>query len=407
MTRPIAGWLHPGWSWTMRYPRVIPAGYSVASLFLGLGGSAGVTLSTGGLHADQFRRVLWLLIVGVALAVVFFSASEIVRRGRDRMLKRNGTAFVVTEPARDWDADEHDDFESQVKRHFAQVIKVPGPGLVEPPWEWPLDEGARQWDVKVTDLTQSFRTLHLSGLRVGAAEGVFVTAWWAVALALGRRVQAADRGLDLSVWQRPSNARAGEVEPRIWSQKPHRFAGSAEAPQAGLATEEHQWRANITVKRHGRGGAGGHAGEPLAMLLARFGGRDGQPSQFGADPGPVPRTLTLEDAAKVLPAGTSDLMVHELRCVPPGDPPQFPWTAYPYLAASALSWIQRKHSELPGHTLLLAAVMPNEVALGIGISAGRESCTTWPGYLWPVIYRKPGKSLHVPRLNLGTARIEE
>jgi hypothetical protein len=49
--------------------------------------------------------------------------------------------------------------------------------------------------------------------------------------------------------------------------------------------------------------------------------------------------------------------------------------------------------------------MPQEISLGLGIGAGRETHTGWPEDMWPVIHRQSTDTLVIPRLNLGTAPI--
>jgi hypothetical protein len=96
--------------------------------------------------------------------------------------------------------------------------------------------------------------------------------------------------------------------------------------------------------------------------------------------------------------------VHELRCTPrPGDK-FYKWEDFPFLTGLALDWIQGKAADpaLRDHTLLLGTRVPNEVALGIGIRAGRQSCTGWPPELWPVIWKPNKGPLVMTRLNLGT-----
>jgi hypothetical protein len=408
MRERIRGWRHPGWAWTIRYPRIIPSGYSVAALFLGLGLSVVVSLVTGGLHADQVGRLLWLLILGFGLAAVLLAGSETARQGRDRMLKRNGTAYLVQERARDWDRDEPDGFYDQVRQRFARVYAVPGPGLTGRAWDWPLDQGAAHWDARLADLVHSFRVLHLAAKVDGGSgtpDGIFMTAWWAVALAFGMRVTAADRSLELQVWQRPSDGRAGRIRPDIWSQRPHRPGDPVTA--TNLAPAEFTWDADLTIQgRHP--GHPAEDGDPVSVLLIRFGRQPwGALPAVGAETDSAQRwPLTLHDPAGVLPGKAStQTRIHELRCTPAGTADVFDWDQYPFLTQTAVTWMHKKTRELAGHNLLLATAMPNEVSLEIGITAGRESSTGWPADLWPVIYRKPARILVVPRLNLGTASL--
>lgn len=405
------GWLHPGWSWTIRHGRVIGMGYGAFALLAG--GALGVvpSLVTGDWKSGQTRDQLWVAIILAILAVLAIGLAETARRGRERMLARNGTAYIIREQARDWNHDEATRFRDGVRRQFARVIEVPGPGEVGRPWDWPLDDGARYWDEKVTELVRAFRVLNLDESRVGTItpNGVFIWAWWAVAAAFGMRATAADRSLDLDVWQRPGSGRAGIVNATTWDQRPHRFTAAAVAPPGGLLTSELTWPAELTLSRRGRGGRPAGSPADVSVLLVRYSRQPwGSPAPLpGSDAvsGDEPVSLHLHDAAGLTGAGTARTDVHELRCLPAGD--QFAWAEFPALAAEAVSWVQRKAKELGARTFLLATVMPNEVALGLGILGGQESRrATWPSHLWPVVYQPGTRELVIPHLDLGTASLD-
>jgi hypothetical protein len=399
------GWRHPGWSWTVRHDRLIPAGYGIAALFGG--GALGVVpaLVTGDWKSGQTWAQLWLCVSLAVVAAAALGFSEIARRGRDRMLERNGTAYIIQEQARFWAADKAERFREGIRRQFARVIQVPGPVEASPGWDWPLDADARHWDRKADELVRAFRVLHIDETRDGTVtpNGVFMWAWWAVAMAFGMRVTAADRSLSLDVWQRPSNARMGEVTPETWAQRPNRF-GTAALP-ASLSVSEHVWPVELTLSRRGRVRASGANGD-VSVLLVRFSSRDWGPlpEVTGSVPGDrLP--LHLYDAAGVAAAGASQADVHELRCVPPG--PEFPWQDFPALAAEAAGWIERKTRELAGRTLLLGTVMPQEVGLGMGILAGQEvRRASWPAHLWPIVYQQATREFTVPYLDLGSAAVD-
>ena len=414
------GW-RPGWAWTVRFPKILAVGSTVGGVLFGVAVSAFGTLEPGGLTSDQHRRLEWLMGSALGLAVVVFAACSAARWGRMRMLRRNGTAYIVLERADEFVRDQPDDFGAQVRRRFSAVIDVPGPARLGRAWGWPLDVGARQWDGKVSELVRSFRTLYISA-HISAAEsisGVFITAWWAVALAFGHRVQSGDRSLELEVWQRSSNGRAGKVRAGTWSQGGHRFAGLAVPMPAGVERLERDWRAELTVEHLATGPAGGatprgnrafasgnavSGNAEVSVLLLRFSRAPWGPlPAVGAEPPDLePLPVTVQDVAGVIPVkATASVRLHELRCTPAGQ--QFAWDDFPFLVATAVDWIQRKTTELGGHTLLLGAIIPNEVALGIGLTAGREDCLGWPEQLWPIMYRKSANSLVVPYLDLGTA----
>jgi hypothetical protein len=402
------GWRPPGWAWTVRRGKLITVGTALGTWLFGVGVSAGLVLIQGGLAANSRLRLQWTVFPALGLALVVWALTWIARAGRARMLQRNGVAYLVRERARDWAQDSPDDFYAEVRERFADVVAVPRSDEVGRPWDWPLDDsGARLWDAKVTDLVRAFRVLlnavharHAEEGTSGVPDAIFVTAWWAVALAFGRRLRFGIRNWELNVWQRPSDARAGQIDPVLWRQRPHQFVGQAVPAPPGLTPQELTWDVDLTVSRPD--GAVGEvaSGAPVSVLLLRFGrGRWG--SLPLEEPGrPVP--LTLIDAGDV--TGVKEparVLVHELRCVPRDGARAFDWEDFPFLVATAVDWIQRKAAELEGQALLLGATVPNEVALGIGIAAGRPDCDGWPSAMWPVIYRQPTDTLVIPRLNLG------
>lgn len=394
------GWRHPGWSWTVRHDRLIPAGYGIAALFAG--GMLGVVpaLVTGDWKSGQTWGQLWLCVSLAVVAVAALGFSSAARRGRDRMLEQNGTAYIIQEQARFWTADTAECFRAGIRRQFARVVQVPGPAEVDR-WDWPLDAGARHWDGKVSELVRAFQVLNIDETRDGTASpnGVFMWAWWAVAMAFGMRVTAANRTLELDIWQRPSNARAGEVTPQTWAQRPHRFGSEA---RGSATVTEHTWPVELTVSRRGRARAANATGD-ASVLLVRFSGQEWGPFPVATPPSPASRAgLHLYDAAGIVPGGAPQTDLHELRCTPPGT--QFRWEDFPALAAEAAAWIERKAKELAGHTLLLGTVIPQETGLGLGILAGQEARrASWPEHLWPILYQRA--KFTIPHLDLGSAAI--
>jgi hypothetical protein len=408
------GWRHPGWSWTVRRGRWIAFGAGLGTWLFGVGVSAGIILIQGGLTIDSRRRLQWTAFPALGLAIVVWVWTWIARAGRARMLNRNGVAYLVRERARDWVQDSPDGFYAEVRERFADVVAVPRSDEVGRTWDWPLEgREARLWDAKVNDLVRTFRAL-LNAVRAryaeeetpGVPDAIFVTAWWAVALAFGRRLRLGIRNWELNVWQRPSDARAGKIDPVLWRQRPHQFADQVVSAPPGLTPQELLWDVDLTVARPDGAADLIPPDSPVSVLLLRFGrGRWG--SLRLEDPAqPVP--LTLVDAGDVI--GVKEpvrIQVHELRCVPRDGARTFDWEDFPFLVAIAVDWMQRKAAKLEGRTLLLGATVPNEVALGIGIAAGRPSCDGWPSSMWPVIYRQPTDTLVVPRLDLGAALAAE
>lgn len=239
-----ASWLHPGWSWTVRFGGAVGVAWGLVTLLLGSALGGVYSLATGDWHSTGTWTQLWLTI-GLAAAAAGIAAWCLTAfAGRRRMLRRNGTAYIVREQARGWSRDEAARFLAESRRQFARVIEVPGPGVLDGSWDWPLDEDAARWDAKLAELAVAFRALNLDD-NPGTPNGIFIWAWWAVAMAFGTRITAADRGLVLDVWQRPSTGRTQQQEPVPWSARPHRFG----AVTAALSTREFSWPVRLTVTR--------------------------------------------------------------------------------------------------------------------------------------------------------------
>lgn len=411
---PAGGWRHLGWSWTVRHPRLIPAGYWVAGLFIAFALGNVPPLVTGDWKAGMTWVSLWLSVGSAVVALVAFTFAEIVRRGQREMITGKGTAYIIQEQARFWDKDTAARFREGIRRQFARVAQVPGPVELDRGWDWSLDSAAWDWDPKVDELVRAFRVLNADQAHGGDAtpNGVFLWAYWAIAAAFGMRVTAADRALVLDVWQRPSRARAGEVEPEIWAQRPHRF-GTTLADASGPEFTEHAWPASLDCTGIPReGGPARHRGAAgqISVLLVRFSASDWGPLPPVAEQPPDgPLTLHLRTAVS-LPAVDSAIDLHELRCVPPltaSGERQFPWEQFPALVAKAAGWIEDKAKELDGHTLLLGTLMPQEAGLGLGILAGQVSRRSrWPARLWPIV-KDPGKGdLAVPGVQLGSVAVD-
>jgi hypothetical protein len=398
-------WLHPGWSWTVGRVWVITGLSASVTLILGAVLGALPAVFAGSWRSAQTRDQTWVLI-GLTVAGLAAAVTAIVlHRKRRWVLRQNGTAYVIRELASDWDRQDEEVFLSAAGRYFARVMKVPGPGQLGRSWNWPLGPGAQQWDGKVDELARAFQALR-SADDPETPNGILMWASWAVAVAFGLRVSAADRDLVLDIWQRPSHGRAGDVESVMGSQRAHRFGYARPMPPTELLPDfipwESTYQARLTATHQDAGepcGAGRHR---VSVLLLRLGYQ-----RWGPLPGPGsepahPLHLEVSDAAGVTPRRSSRVTIHELRCLPPhGD--QFPWHAIPSLVTASTDWIERKSAKLAGHTLLLGAIMPPETALGLGITAGQPQHTRWPQNMWPLVYQTATDSLVVPYLNLGRA----
>jgi hypothetical protein len=98
----------------------------------------------------------------------------------------------------------------------------------------------------------------------------------------------------------------------------------------------------------------------------------------------------------VLWPGPHQIQVAEWRSASPGT--EIPWADFPAIAEAIATWIAAQAEQYPGHVLLLAARMPQEIAVGLGIQLGQRQ-TAWPDRLYPVWW--DGGELFVPDLDLG------
>lgn len=397
------GWRHPGWAWTVRYSGVVTVGWTVSGLLLGAALGGVYTLITGDWHQGTTHDELWLTLGLTVVAVVIAAWCLVAVLGRARVTRHNGTAYILRETAQGWARDDAAKFLAESRRQFARVIDVPGPATLDSSWGWTLDDQAERWDAKVNELAVAFRALHLDD-DPSSPSGIFLWAWWSVATAFGMRVTAAERGLELDVWQRPSTSRTFQEAPVPWANRPHSFRG---AGSTGLNLLEFEWPVSLTATP-----ATAHspaAGPEPAVLLIRVGRKEwGGIPDAGATPEPEPGQrydLHIRDAAGACPSGKTDAVLHELRYdLPIGT---IPWHDFPALVTASADWIVRRAGSLKGRALLLGTVIPPEVALGVGIRAGHAARSGWPAHLWPLMYDQANGGFVVPRLNLGTAALNE
>ncbi len=407
---------HPGWSWTVGRDWLIPSAVAVATLFLGAALGGIPALVAGSWQDPQTRIAVWAAGALGVVGLLALLATWLIWQGRNGILRRNGTAYVIQELARGWSADDSRAFRASAKRQFARTIEVPGPGQLSGSWDWPLGDGAQGWEGKATELVRAFQALRCDD-DPATPKGIFMWAWAPVAIAYGARVTAADRGLVLDIWQRPSRGRADDVEIAPWSQRPHRFGRGQQAPAitevlSGIVPEEYNWPAQVTIKpRAATPGtaheeAVGRGAEP-ALLLVRLGRQSWGPvPEVPAEANPAsPLTMVLKDAAGLGLDDTFRTEIRELRVVPPAGTKLFPWPAYPSLVAEVSAWIRRQAAELEGKQLIIGTILPPEVALGLGIDAGQLTSPAWPAHLWPIVFDPIANALVVPRLNLGATAL--
>ena len=426
--RAVRRFRSPGWSWTVGRDWLIPSAVGAASLFLGaaLGGLPG--LLAGSWADPQTRIQVWAAVALGAIGLAALLATLLMWRGRNGILRENGTAYIIQETAGEWAADDAQAFLASARRQFARTIEVPGPGRLDPPWDWSLGERMHEWDGKATELTRAFQALHSNDGHL--PNGIFMWAWAPVAMAFGARVAAADRDLDLDVWQRPSRGRSGDLEIPSRSQPSHRFGcGTRSAALAellpGSALQHCVWPVQVSIRSHGSQRRRRHprrAGDKApVLLLARLGRQSWGPvpearartgeATAGAEATAAsagstsPLTVVLDDAAGLGLTGTFCTEIRELRILPPPGERLFPWLAYPSLVAEISSWIRCQAAKLPDRLLLMGTIVPPEVALGLGIDSVQISKSDWPANLWPILHQPGSGALVIPRLNLGTAAL--
>jgi hypothetical protein len=402
---------HLGWSWAVGKDWLIPSSVAVATLFLGAALGGIPALAAGSWQSPQTKAELWATVALGTVGLLALLAAWLIWNGRKSILRRNGTAYIIQETARDWSADDSRAFLAAAKTQFARMIEVPGPARLGRSWDWPLGQGARDWDAKVTDLVGAFRALQYDDDPL-TPKGIFMWAWAPVATAFAARVTAADRSLVLDVWQRPSRGRVGGVEMAPWTQRPHRFGRGAPTQQmTGLLSDstsiEYRWPAQMIIKRPAgaKRRRSADARNVPVILLVRLGRQSWGPVPSApAEPDPaIPLTVVLEDAAGLRLPGTFLTEIRELRIVPPVDDVLFPWAAYPALVAETADWIKRQATDDGDHPFLLGTIMPPEVALGLGILAAQPAGSMWPTHLWPIVVKPRSNDLVVPRLDLGIA----
>jgi hypothetical protein len=105
----------------------------------------------------------------------------------------------------------------------------------------------------------------------------------------------------------------------------------------------------------------------------------------------------------VITAGTHIVPVAEWRLDSEIEPvPQLPWEAFPAAAERIADWIAEQAYSYPDHAVLLAARIPQELAVGLGIQLGQRA-NAWPRHMYPVFYAH--QRLVVPQLLLGAESV--
>jgi hypothetical protein len=370
----------------------------------------------------------WTAWLTVVFLVIGAGALTLAARRwliRQRMLAERGTAYVVEEEAIGWQPEEKDSVLAAIHDGFPSVLRVPGPGEFVENWRWQADaDGAAQWDLRTDQLVHSFWAVHRND-DPATRNAVFVWAPWPVAMAFAARATARRRGLLLHVRQRPSGGAAGvrqELRLEDTGYDFLRFRNTPDLPEAAPSHALLQACAQVTiaiqplsgrnanplgrVRRGGRGSVGpqdrvSEIPDPtpgLVLLLVRF-----VTEGIGAIPADIKKAgeITLHVpgslAGSVLPPSTYRIPAAEWRLTA-ADKSHVPWQAFPAAAEAIASWVEEQAAAHHAGVVLLAARMPQEIAVGLGIQLGQRS-TTWPHRVYPVYYA--GGPLVVPDLSLG------
>lgn len=332
-------------------------------------------------------RLPWMFGAGTA-AVVALGAGIAMWWHRSALLHRRGTAYLIEEVAPGWDAEDKRAFTAAVRSQFAAVREVPGPGRLRYEHAWTFDDrGGRRWEQHLTDLVHSFRAVHAND-DPATENALYLWAPWSVALAFGFRSVARHRGLRLHVRHRPSYGRLGEARP----------AGFA---RPGLTFREAGTLSGVVVTGERRirlrAAPAGNA-KSVTLLLVRTSGLP-----YGSLPATTGRrlpTVSVRDVARLGLPRRATVTVQEWTYRPPRR--FIAWGEYQAVAAAAAEWI-RERAAAAGEdaTILLGALVPQEVGVGIGIVAA--SMPDWPAHLWPLMYDAEKDRLVTVELNLGGA----
>lgn len=408
-------WTEPVRSWTARFvSRVLghalwpdwTIGVTFAVTTALLGAALGVI---PGVFADGWTapNVSATALLG-GLGIVALLAGVWLWRRRNRLRGERGTAYVIDEIADAWTYEEKRSFLTTMRAQFAATLMVPGPAALGDDWRWPVGPGAERWDEKVDDLVRGFWAVHFNDDHV-TANAVYAWAAWPVAVAFAARAVAGRRGLVLQVRQRPSFGRMGVRDAIDWHQPAHTFERQPAGPGTGpgLEVRQREWPVRLLPCPAESPAPGPRANlSATHILLVRMTtGRWGSP---GPDRSPgEPADIEVCDAAGVGLTGPTPATVHEWVCLPP-EGGRHPWRQFPHLVQAAVDWVATMIWQHPAETQwLLGMLVPQEVALGIGIHAARSAPSAWPTHLRPLWWAGgDGKGRFViPGLDLGWAAL--
>ena len=352
----------------------------------------------------------WLSVAFLVLGAATFALAARRWYVGQKIRADRGTAYVIEEQAIAWRHEEKQWVLDQLAGEFARVLRVPGPEALGERWRWQADaRGAADWDRRTDQLVHSFWAVHYNDDQV-TRNAVFVWAPWPVSMAFGARATARRRGLVLHVRQRPSSGAVGQRHELRLTDPAHDFLrGPVKPLPAGLTPQHTELTARLTVNiktipRDGEAalpapGADLAAFQPARLLLVRI-----VQEKIGVIPLDLAKTpavtlhapQTLTDS--VFCPGSHQVEVAEWRWAGADGAAEIAWEDFPATAEAIATWIAGQAEDHPAHVLLLAARMPQEIAVGLGIQLGQRQ-STWPERLYPVHFT--GGKLFVPKLDLG------
>jgi hypothetical protein len=358
----------------------------------------------GGLAWTSWSSV-FCFVTGVTL--MSFATWRWRRRGQ--ILTERGTAYVIDEVAIPWQHEEKESVLAEIRKGFARTLLVPGPNALDEAWQWQVDsESAARWDENVDGLVRSFWAVHYNDDQV-TKNALFTWAPWPVAVAFGARATARRRGLALHVRQRTShgagaNARLQVTDPAYDFQRGQHLEPLSDlTPDHAVQELYGQLTLNFEplTSTHRREPAG-HGRQVLLLIIRTTHGHIGDISMDLTQADPVAVHVPGLLADPVLPNGPHPVPVAEWRLTSATKPtPELPWKAFPSAAEEIADWIITQHRKHPGHLVLIAARIPQELAIGLGIQLGQRQ--NWPRQAYPVYYAN--RRLVVTDLLLGSESV--
>lgn len=354
--------------------------------------------------SDQDNRSQLAVIAGWIVLIVglgSLAAALLGWRRRGKLRSEAGTAYLVKEHGRAWDAVDDSDFETLLTNRFDATIRVAGPRTTDAGWTWGLDEReGPAWDDQVDRLVDA---VHISNSldRPGSPNVLFVWCHWPVALELGRRLRQKHRGFGFSIGQRPSFGNQGDLYPKG---RPEHALSFEDAPRGSTAQLQKMPAYRVPLRLTSEAAASAPSernespmGGPVLLLVRMTKGGFGDPPTVapGTSPGPQPLKVTsLQIAAcsgdpqlgnaLAQAAANGTIEVRELQSVASGS---HDFRTFPALAHAILEWLRTQVRANPHVTYLLGCNAPQELVLGMGKLLSREARGDASAgvRLWPLV----------------------